>query len=61
MHYATDREVAGSTPGEMNEFFFSVYLILAVALGPGVYSAVKVKSSYPCNRPWRPIYRVVRC
>jgi hypothetical protein len=32
-------KVAGSRPDEMNEFFFSIYLILLVALGPEVYSA----------------------
>jgi hypothetical protein len=37
-HYATNREVAGSRPTETNEFFFSIYLILPAALGPGVYS-----------------------
>jgi hypothetical protein len=36
--YATSRKVAGSRPVEVNEFF-SVYLILPAALGPGVYSA----------------------
>jgi hypothetical protein len=30
--------VAGSTPNEINEFF-SIYLILPAALGPGVDSA----------------------
>jgi hypothetical protein len=30
--------VAGSRPDELNKFF-SIYLILLVALGPGVYSA----------------------
>jgi hypothetical protein len=37
-HYATSRKVAGSRPDEVNEFF-SIYLILPAALGPGVYSA----------------------
>jgi hypothetical protein len=37
-HYATSWKFAGSTPDEMNEFF-SIYLILPAALGPGVYSA----------------------
>jgi hypothetical protein len=31
-------EVAGSRPDEVKEFF-SIYLILPAALGPGVYSA----------------------
>jgi hypothetical protein len=35
---ATSRKVAGSRPDEMNGFFSS-YLILLAALGPGVYSA----------------------
>jgi hypothetical protein len=34
--YATSRKDAGSRPDEVN---FSIYLILPVALGPGVYSA----------------------
>jgi hypothetical protein len=38
MRYATNRKVAGSRPDEANEFL-SIYLILPVALGPGVYSA----------------------
>jgi hypothetical protein len=33
----TNRKVAGSRPEEVNEFF-SMYLILPAALGPGVYS-----------------------
>jgi hypothetical protein len=37
-HYATSQKVAGSRPDEVNEFF-SIYLILPAALGPGVYSA----------------------
>jgi hypothetical protein len=37
---STSREVAGSRPDEVNEFF-SIYLILPAALGPGVYSAPK--------------------
>jgi hypothetical protein len=37
-HYATSRKVASSRLDEMNEFF-SIYLILPAALGPGVYSA----------------------
>jgi hypothetical protein len=40
MHYAASRKVGGSRPDEVN--FFSIYLILPAALGPGVYSA--------CNR-----------
>jgi hypothetical protein len=35
--------VAGSRPDEENEFF-SIYLILPAALGPGVYSASNRKS-----------------
>jgi hypothetical protein len=38
MRYATSRKVAGSRPDEVNEFF-SIYLILPAALGPGVHSA----------------------
>jgi hypothetical protein len=37
-HYATSREVAGSRPDEVNEFF-SIHLILSAALGSGVHSA----------------------
>jgi hypothetical protein len=37
-HYATSQKVAGSNPEEVIEFF-SIYLILPAALGPGVYSA----------------------
>jgi hypothetical protein len=37
-HYAARRKVADSRPGEVNEFF-SIYLILPAALGPGVHSA----------------------
>jgi hypothetical protein len=37
-HYAASRKVAGSRPDEVIEFFFSIYLILPAALGPGVYS-----------------------
>jgi hypothetical protein len=37
-HYATSRKIAGSRPDEVNAFF-SIYLILLAALGPGVYSA----------------------
>jgi hypothetical protein len=36
-HYVTSRKVAGSRPHEVNEFF-SIYLILSAALGPGVHS-----------------------
>jgi hypothetical protein len=38
-HYATSWEIAGSRPYEVNNFFFSIYLFLLAALGPGVYSA----------------------
>jgi hypothetical protein len=38
MHYATSRKVAGSRPVEVNEFF-TIYLILSAALGPGIYLA----------------------
>jgi hypothetical protein len=37
-HYARTWKVAGLRPGEMNEYF-SIYLILPVALGPEVDSA----------------------
>jgi hypothetical protein len=37
-HFATSRKVVGSTPDEVNEFF-SIYLILPVALGPEIHSA----------------------
>jgi hypothetical protein len=37
-HYATGLKVAGSRPDNVNTFF-SIYLILPAALGPGVYSA----------------------
>jgi hypothetical protein len=36
---ATSRKVAGSRTDEVNAIFFSIYLILPVALGPGIYSA----------------------
>jgi hypothetical protein len=36
--YATSRKVADSVPDESIEFF-SKYLILQAALGPGAYSA----------------------
>jgi hypothetical protein len=36
--YTISWKVAGSRPDEVNEFF-SMYLILPTALGPGVYSA----------------------
>jgi hypothetical protein len=36
-HCATSRKVTGSRPDDMN-VFFSNYLILPAALGPGVYS-----------------------
>jgi hypothetical protein len=34
--YTTSRKVSGSRPDEVNEFF-SIYLILPAALGPGAY------------------------
>jgi hypothetical protein len=37
----TSRKVAGSRPDEMNAFF-SIYLILPVVLGPGLYSASNI-------------------
>jgi hypothetical protein len=37
-HHATNRKVAGSRPKGRNNFF-SIYLILPTALGPGVHSA----------------------
>jgi hypothetical protein len=37
-NYATSWKVVGSRPNEVIEFF-SIYLILPAALGPGVYSA----------------------
>jgi hypothetical protein len=39
-HYATSQKVAGSRPYEVNEFV-SIYLVLPVTLGPGIYSAPK--------------------
>jgi hypothetical protein len=36
--YATSLQVAGSSPDEVIEFF-SVYIIVPAALGPGLYSA----------------------
>jgi hypothetical protein len=36
LRYATNQKVAGSIPDEVK---FEIYLILPVALGPGVYSA----------------------
>jgi hypothetical protein len=38
-HYATSRKAVASRPDEMN--FFSIYLILLIALGLGVYSPSK--------------------
>jgi hypothetical protein len=38
VNYATSQNVASSSPDEVIEFF-SIYLILPAALGPGVYSA----------------------
>jgi hypothetical protein len=37
-HYATKRKVAGSRPDKVNDFFFSIILILLAGLGPGFYS-----------------------
>jgi hypothetical protein len=37
-NYATSQKVAGSRLDEMNEFF-SIYIILAAAIGPRVRSA----------------------
>jgi hypothetical protein len=37
-HCANIRNVTGARPNEVNIFFFSIYLILPAALGPGVYS-----------------------
>jgi hypothetical protein len=37
-HYITSRKVAGSRLDKVTEFF-SIYLILPAALGPGVHSA----------------------
>jgi hypothetical protein len=42
-HYATNRKTAGSRPDEVNAFF-SIYLILPAALGPGVYSEMNTRS-----------------
>jgi hypothetical protein len=39
-HYATSRKAAGARPDEVKKFF-QIYLILAGALGPRVYSAPK--------------------
>jgi hypothetical protein len=36
VRYATGRKVAVSIPDEVTGFFFSIYLILPAALGPGV-------------------------
>jgi hypothetical protein len=36
--YAASRKVAGSGLDEVNEFF-SIYIILPIALGAGIYSA----------------------
>jgi hypothetical protein len=38
-HYATSRNVAFTRPGEVSDFFFSLYIILPAGLGPGVDSA----------------------
>jgi hypothetical protein len=40
-HYATSRKVVGSELEVVNEFF-SIYLILPAALGPGDYSASNI-------------------
>jgi hypothetical protein len=37
-HYATSQKVTGLRTDEVNEFF-SIYLILLDAVGPGVHSA----------------------
>jgi hypothetical protein len=37
--YATSLKVAGSKPDEVNEFFFSIYLILLTTPGHMIYSA----------------------
>jgi hypothetical protein len=37
-HYTTNQKVEGAKPDEVNTFF-SIYLIITAALGPGVYSA----------------------
>jgi hypothetical protein len=39
MHCATSREVTSSRPYDLNDFFFSIYLVLLASLGPEVYSA----------------------
>jgi hypothetical protein len=39
-NYATRYKVANSRPDEVNDFF-SIFIILPAALGPGVYSASK--------------------
>jgi hypothetical protein len=41
-HYATSWKVMGSRTDEVNEFF-SIYLILPAALGPGVYLASNIR------------------
>jgi hypothetical protein len=41
-HYARSWEVAGSISDEAIEFFFSSYIILPAALGPGVYPSCNV-------------------
>jgi hypothetical protein len=38
-HYTVSRKAVGSRPDEVNDFFFSIYLILPAALGLGDYSA----------------------
>jgi hypothetical protein len=37
-HYATIQKVTGWRLDKVITFFFSIYLILPAALGPGVYS-----------------------
>jgi hypothetical protein len=43
-YYAASQKVAGSRPDEVIEFF-SIYLILLDALGPGVYT-VSIRNEY---------------
>jgi hypothetical protein len=38
---STSRKATGSITDEVNAFFFSIYLNLPAALGPGVHSASK--------------------
>jgi hypothetical protein len=39
LRYATSRKAAGSSPDEVIDIFFFIYLILPAALGPGVYAS----------------------